>query len=81
MIESFYPLFTPRNICCRYFLESPRWGVSNKYPKYMFHGVLNTVFLNISNYLPHLEDINLVLSMLNYLYILKAISKYIELKC
>ena len=30
-------------------------GDSNKYPQQMFLGVLNTVFLNISNYLPHLE--------------------------
>ena len=26
-----------------------------RYPQHMFLGVLNTVFLNISNYLPHLE--------------------------
>ena len=30
-------------------------GNSNKYPQPMFLGVLNTVFLTISNYLPHLE--------------------------
>ena len=29
--------------------------VSTKYPQHMFLGVSNTVFLNISNYLPHLE--------------------------
>ena len=51
----FFPLFTPRNICCGYLLESPQRGDSNKYPQHMFLGVLNTVFLNISNYLPHLE--------------------------
>ena len=28
---------------------------SNKYPQHMFLGVLNTIFLNISNYLHHLE--------------------------
>ena len=40
-----------------YLLESPWQGNFNKYPHYMFLGVLNTVhvFLNISNYLPHLE--------------------------
>ena len=36
-------------------LELPQQGDSNKYPQHMFLGVLNTVFLNISNYLPHLE--------------------------
>ena len=46
MIKSFFPLFTPRNICCGYLLESPQ---------HMFLVVLNTVFLNISNYLPYLE--------------------------
>ena len=51
----FFPLFTPRNICGGYLLESPRRGYSNKYPQHMFLGVLNTVFFNISNYLPHLE--------------------------
>ena len=51
----FYHLFTPRNICCGYLLESPRRGDSNKYPQHMFLGVLNTVFLNNSNYLPHLD--------------------------
>ena len=51
----FLPLFTPRNICCGYLLESPRQGDSNKYPQHMFLGVLNTLFLNISNYLPYLE--------------------------
>ena len=55
MIKSFFPLFTPRYICCGYLLESPRCGDSNKYPQHMFLGVLNIVFLNISNYLPHVE--------------------------
>ena len=55
MIKSRFPLFTPRNICCGYLLESPQRGDSNKYPKHMFLGVLNTIFLNIPNYLPHLE--------------------------
>ena len=27
---------TPRNICCGYLLEVPRWGNSNKYPEQMF---------------------------------------------
>ena len=31
---------TPRNICCGYLLESPRWGNSNKYPQHMFLGVI-----------------------------------------
>ena len=51
----FFPLFTPTNVCCEYLLESPRQGDSNKYPQHMFLGVLNTVFLNISNCLPHFE--------------------------
>ena len=57
MIKSFFPLFIQKkkNICCGYLLESPPRGDSNKYPQHMFLGVLNTVFLNISNYLPHLE--------------------------
>ena len=56
MIEKlFFTLFTPRNIYCGYLLESPRRGDSNKYPQHMLLGVLNTVFLNISNYLSHLE--------------------------
>ena len=33
----------------------PQLGNSEKYPQHMFLGVLNTVFLNISNYQPHLE--------------------------
>ena len=37
------------------FVGSPRRGDSNKYSHHMFLGVLNTVFLNISNYLPHIE--------------------------
>ena len=48
------PLFTPRSICCGYLLESPRRGDSNKYPQHMLLGVINTVFLNISNWLSHL---------------------------
>ena len=51
----FFPLFTPSNICCGYLLESPHRGDSNKYPQHMLLGVSNTVFLNISNHLPHLE--------------------------
>ena len=51
----FFPLFTPRNICCGYLLESPQLCDSNKYPQHMFLRVLNTAILNISNYLPHLE--------------------------
>ena len=51
----FFPWFTPRNIYCGCLLESPHWGDSNKYPQHMFLGVLNTIFLNIFNYLPHLE--------------------------
>ena len=58
MKSFFFPLFTPRNICCGYLLELPHWGDSNKYPQHMFLRVLNTVFLNISNYLPHLEQRN-----------------------
>ena len=55
MIKSFFSLFIPRNIRCGYLLKSPWRGNSNKYPQRMFLGVLNTIFLNISNYLPHLE--------------------------
>ena len=51
---AFFRLFTPRNICSGYWLESSGQGDSNKYPQ-MFLAVLNTVFLNISNYLPHSE--------------------------
>ena len=59
MIKSlFFPLFTSRNICFGYLLESPHWGDSNKYPQHMFPWVLNTVFFDISNYLPHLEPRN-----------------------
>ena len=36
-------------------LELPRRGDPYAYPQHMFLGVLNTVFLNISNFLPHLE--------------------------
>ena len=35
-------------------MESHRRGDSNKYPQHMFLGILNTVVLNISNYLPQL---------------------------
>ena len=30
---------TPRSIWCRYLLESPRRGDSNKYPQHMFLGI------------------------------------------
>ena len=43
-----------------YFKKHMLWifvrGDSNKYPQPIFLGVLYTVFLNISNYLPHLEQ-------------------------
>ena len=55
MCRIFFSLFTLRNICRGYLLDSPRRGDSNKYPQHKFLGVLNTVFLNISNYLSHLE--------------------------
>ena len=55
MLKRFFPLFISRNICYGYLLESACWGDSNKYPQHMSLGVLNTVFLNISYYLPHLE--------------------------
>ena len=55
MKSFFFPLFTPRNICCGYLLESSRRGDSKKYPQHMFLGVLNIEFLNISNYLPQPE--------------------------
>ena len=59
MIKSFFsPLFTPRNICCGYLSESPRRSDANKYPQHIFLGVLNTIFLNVSYYLPHLEQRN-----------------------
>ena len=51
----FFLLFTPRNMCCGYLLKWPQQGDSNKYPQHMFLGVLNTIFLNIFNYLPHLD--------------------------
>ena len=51
----FFSLFTPRNICCGYLLKSPQRGNSDKYPQHMFLGVLNTIFLSISNYLPHFD--------------------------
>ena len=72
MIKSIFPLFTPRNICCGYFLESPKRGDSNKYPKHMFLEILNTIFLNIPNYLPHLELRNrsiLIVVMTNFVVI------------
>ena len=53
--KPFIPLFTPGNIYCGYLLESPHQGDCNKYPQHMVLGVLNTVFIHISNYLPHLE--------------------------
>ena len=58
MIKSFFPLFTPRNICCEYLLKSPRRGDSNKYPQHVILGVVDTILLNISNSLPHLEQRN-----------------------
>ena len=47
--------FLLQETCCGYLWEWPQWGNSNKYPQHMFLGVLNIIFLNISNYLPHLE--------------------------
>ena len=47
-------LFTTRNVYC-YFKESPQRNDSSKYPQCMFLGVLNTIFLNISHYLSHIE--------------------------
>ena len=55
MIKSFFSLIYYKDKCCWYLLESPRRGDSNKYQQHMFLRVLNTVFLNISNYLSHLE--------------------------
>ena len=49
----FFP-YLLKETCYGYLLELPRRGDSNKY-SHMFLGVLNTIFLNISNYLPHLE--------------------------
>ena len=51
----FFPYLLQKTYVCGYLLESPRRGDSNNYPQHMFLGVLNTEFLNISNYLPHLE--------------------------
>ena len=45
----FLSLFTLRNICCEYLLESPRCGNSNEYPRHMFLGILNTILFNFSN--------------------------------
>ena len=54
--NSFLSLFTPRNICCGYMLESPPLrGDSNIYPQHMFLGILNTILFNFSNNLFHLE--------------------------
>ena len=55
IIKAIVSLFTPRNRCCGYLLELPPRGDSDKYPQHMFLGILNTVFLNISDYLPYLE--------------------------
>ena len=53
--ELFSPYLLQETYVCGYLLESPRRGDSNNYPQHMFLGVLNTAFLNISNYLLHLE--------------------------
>ena len=52
--NSFLSLYTLRNICCGYLLESPQRGDSNKYPWHMFLGILNTILFNFSNYPFHL---------------------------
>ena len=49
MLKSFSFLFTLRNICCGYLIESPLRGDSNKYPLHMFLGILNTILFNFSN--------------------------------
>ena len=51
----FLSLFTLRNICCGYLLESPRRGDSNKCPRHMFSEILNTILSNFSNNPFHLE--------------------------
>ena len=51
----FHSLFTLRNICCGFLLESPRRGDSNKYPRHIFLGILNTIMFNFSNNPFHLE--------------------------
>ena len=45
----FLSLFTPRNICCGYLLESPRRGDCNKYPRFMFLGIFNTILSDFFN--------------------------------
>ena len=57
--KKLFPPYLLQEKCCGYLLESPHWGDSNKYHQHMFLGVLNTVFLNSSNYLAHLELRNL----------------------
>ena len=50
-----FPLFTLRNTCCGYLLESPQRGDSNKYPRHVFLGILITILFNFSNNPFHLE--------------------------
>ena len=49
------PLFTKKKHLFWIFVRIASRGDSNKYPQHMFRGVLNTILLNISYYLPHLE--------------------------
>ena len=51
----FLSLFTLKNICLGYLLESPQRGDSNKYPRHMFLGILNTILFSFSNNPFHLE--------------------------
>lgn len=44
----------PRNMCCVYLLDLHRQGDSNKDPQHMPLEVGNTIYLNISNYLPYM---------------------------
>ena len=56
-LKAFFFFIYSKKHCYGYLLESPRQGNTNKYKQYMFLGVLNTVFWNISNYLPHTSNI------------------------
>ena len=51
----FLSLFTLRNICSGYLLESPQGGDYNKYPQHMFFGILNTILSNFSHNPFHIE--------------------------
>ena len=45
----FLSLFIIRNLCRGYLLESPGRGDSNKYPRHIFLGILNSILFNFSS--------------------------------